>query len=146
MPFCYFALSAKRPPNSAYPKELVTLGDHLRKRRLDLGFYPKDVAVAIGVDNMTVCNWEKGRSKPEIRLIPKLIEFLGYEPPIPEPKTLGELVLQYRRQKGISQKELARQIGIDPGTLGRLEADRGRCFPSVMRRVWAFFGEGHEPL
>jgi DNA-binding XRE family transcriptional regulator len=60
-------LSAKRPPNSAYPKTLVTLGDHLRKRRLDVGLFQKDVAVAIGVDTMTICNWEKGRTEPELR-------------------------------------------------------------------------------
>jgi hypothetical protein len=29
---------AKKPLNSAYPKELVTLADHIRKRRLDLKF------------------------------------------------------------------------------------------------------------
>ena len=57
-PFCYFALSAKKPTNSAYQEKLITLGDHLRKKRLDLGLFQKDVAVAIGVGTMTICKWE----------------------------------------------------------------------------------------
>jgi transcriptional regulator with XRE-family HTH domain len=54
---------------------------------------------------------------------------------------LGERIRQYRYLKGSSQKELANQIGIDPGTLSRLERDGGKCFPSVMRKVAAFFEE-----
>jgi transcriptional regulator with XRE-family HTH domain len=129
---------AKKPLNSAYPKTLVSLGDHLRKRRLDLGLFQKDVAVTIGVDTCTVTNWERGNSKPELRLIPKIAEFLRYEPPHAQPETLGERIKHYRYVKGVTQKERARQIGIDPTTLSRMERDRGRSSPSVLRRVMAF--------
>jgi len=135
LPFCYFQLSAKRPPNSAYPKKLEKIGDHIRKRRLDLGLFQKDVALAIGVDTCTITNWEKGHSEPELRVIPMIIDFLGYEPDALRQVTLGERIKHYRYVMGISQKELARQIGIDPGTLSRLERDRGRYFPSVLRRM-----------
>jgi transcriptional regulator with XRE-family HTH domain len=139
LPFCYFSLSAKRPLNSPYPKKkLVTLGDHIRKRRLDLGLFQKDVAVAIGVDTTTVYNWEKGHSEPELRFIPRIFGFLGYEPQLPKPSTLGEKILQYRCLKGISQKDLAKRIGIDPTTLSRLERSRGSCLQSVLRKVSDF--------
>jgi len=62
-------LRAKRPPNPAYPKELKTLGQQLRKRRLDLGLTQKQVAEIIGVTESSVYNWER-RSKamnPSIR-------------------------------------------------------------------------------
>jgi transcriptional regulator with XRE-family HTH domain len=138
LPFCYFALSAKRPLNWAYPKEPVTLGDHIRKRRLDLGLFQKDVAVAIGVDTCTITNWEKGHSEPELRFVPRIIAFLNYEPDGPEPVTLGERIKRYRYLGGITQEQVAKQIGIDPGTLSRLERSRGRCFPSVLTKVAAF--------
>jgi transcriptional regulator with XRE-family HTH domain len=131
-------LLAKRPLNSAYPKSLVTLGDHLRRRRLDLGLLQKDVAVTIGVDTMTVCNWEKNRGGPELHFIPRIIKFLGYEPPLPQPGTLGERIKHYRYLRGITQEDLAKEIGIDPGTLSRLERNRGRCLPSVLRKIKAF--------
>jgi transcriptional regulator with XRE-family HTH domain len=140
LPFCYFSLSAKRPPNSAYPEKLVTLGDHLRKRRLDLGLYQKDVAVTIGVDSTTVYNWENNRTTPPRRFIPRIINLLGYGLPLPQPKTLGERITRYRSLRGISQKELADEIEIDPGTLSRMERSQGRYSPLVLRKVTAFFG------
>jgi transcriptional regulator with XRE-family HTH domain len=130
-------LLAKRPLNSAYPKELVTLGDHIIKRRLNLGLYQKDVAVAIGVDTCTVTNWEKGWTEPELRLIPRIIEFLGYEPDGLRAVSLGERIRRFRYLRGMSQKELAGRIGIDPGTLSRMERNQGRCLPSVLRKVTA---------
>lgn len=38
----------------------------------------------------------------------------------------------------MTQKELARQIGIDPSTLSRLERDKGRCFDTVLKKVHDF--------
>jgi transcriptional regulator with XRE-family HTH domain len=122
------------------------LGDHLRKRRPDLGLFQKDVALTIGVDTMTICNWEKDRGGPELHFIPRIINFLGYELPLPQPATLGERIKRYRYLRGISQKELARQIGIDQGTLSRAERDRGGCFPSVLRKLAEFLNQFVSPM
>jgi transcriptional regulator with XRE-family HTH domain len=97
-----------------------------------LGLFQKYVALAIGVDTCTITNWEKGRSEPELRFIPRIINFLGYQPDATNPVTLGESIKRYRYLKGISQKELARQMGVDPSTLNRLERNLGRCLPSVL--------------
>jgi transcriptional regulator with XRE-family HTH domain len=123
--------------NSTNPKNRVTPGDHIRKRRLDLGLLQKEVAVAAGVDTMRICNWEKGRSGRQPRFIPRIIRFLGYEPECVKPLTLGERIKRHRTLRGISQKELARQIGIDPTTLSRLERNRGKCLSSILRKVEA---------
>ena len=80
LPFCHVSLTASRPPRPAYPKELRTLGDHLRKKRLDLGLFQKDVAQQLGVDTASVTNWEKGHTSPRLPLIPRVTEFLGYVP------------------------------------------------------------------
>jgi transcriptional regulator with XRE-family HTH domain len=126
---------ANKPPNSAYPKKLVTLGDHIRKRRLDLGLFQKDMAVTIGVDTTTIYNWENNRTAPPARFIPKISIFLGYEPGGSKPVTFGEKIRRYRYLRGISQKELARQMEIDPTTLSRLERDLGRSTSSVTRKA-----------
>lgn len=60
--------------------------------------------------------------------IPKVIEFLGYVPFEKEPDTLGDRIVYYRRLAGMTQKELAHQLGIDPGTLAQWE--RGERIPS----------------
>jgi len=61
-----------------YPKQLQTLGDHIRARRLDLGLLQKDVAEIIGVITDTITNWEKGRNQPMRSHYLKITKVLGY--------------------------------------------------------------------
>jgi DNA-binding XRE family transcriptional regulator len=65
LPRCHLTLKADRP--KPYPKELNTLGDHLKKKRLDLGLFRKDVAKIIGVNTTTIRNWEINRFAPKIQ-------------------------------------------------------------------------------
>ena len=53
--------------------------------------------------------------------------------------TLGELLVKYRKEIGLSQKKLARQIGIDPTTLSRLERIQGQCQSFILKKVSDFF-------
>ena len=52
----------------------------MRKHRLDLQLLQKQVADQIGVDELTVTNWERNATVPAIRHIPAIIRFLGYDP------------------------------------------------------------------
>lgn len=61
-----------------YPKKMATLGDHIRKVRLDRGMLQKDVAKALGVDITTVTSWEKGERTPRRATIAKIRVFLGF--------------------------------------------------------------------
>lgn len=63
--------------DAKYPKELKTLEDHLRRKRIDLGLLQQDVAQQLGVDEDSVCHWENRRSHPKSYLIPRVIDFLG---------------------------------------------------------------------
>ena len=47
-----------------------------------------------------------------------LIRFLGYDPS-PPPESLGQSLKRYRQVRGMPQRELAKVLGVDPGTLGR---------------------------
>jgi len=91
------------------------------------------------VDESTLTNWEKNRTNPTPRCLPKIIEFLGYDPMPSVSKSLGERLLRYRKHRGTSQKELAKQISIDPTTLSRLERGKGECFPSTLKKALALF-------
>jgi transcriptional regulator with XRE-family HTH domain len=125
--FCDVTLSAKKPQNKAYPKILKTIGDHLRKRRLDLILYQNDVANIIGVDTNSITNWEKNRNRPGLYLLPKVFEFLGYDPFPVLAMSFTEKLKEYRRKNGLSIRKFAQILGVDPTTLTRWE--RGNVEP-----------------
>jgi DNA-binding transcriptional regulator YiaG len=73
-------LRCKRPKNPAYPTELKTIGDHLRKVRLDRQLSQNQVSTILGVSMETVANWELKRSKPRILYQSRIYEFIGFVP------------------------------------------------------------------
>ena len=79
LPFCRLILRAAYPASRS-PKEPRTLGEHLLKRRRDLGLSQVQVAKALGVNAGTVITWEKNRQEPSGRRLVGIIRFLGYDP------------------------------------------------------------------
>ncbi len=137
LPFCHVRLKASKPQSSQYPKSLNTLGDHLRKKRLDLGLLQKEVASQIGVDEITICNWERQRTAPTLSHIPKVLGFLGYMPLTAHPEGLGQKLVTFRRVRGLSQKVLARRLKIDPTTLARWERGERKPSRKLVKKVEA---------
>lgn len=61
-------------PKEAYPANPKTIGEHIRKRRMDLGLMQKEVAGIIGVTESTIWNWEN-RMNPSERYMKRIEEF-----------------------------------------------------------------------
>jgi DNA-binding XRE family transcriptional regulator len=59
-----------------------TLGERIKKWRLEQGLFQKDLAKIIGVDEMTIVNWEKGKTMPDKKNLEWLQKLLRIEPPI----------------------------------------------------------------
>jgi transcriptional regulator with XRE-family HTH domain len=107
------------------PYEFVptTIGEHIKKRRLELGLYQKDVARVFSVTLFTIINWEKGRTEPTVRNIPTLIEFLGFDPAPGEYATsIADRLKSKRREMGLGQREVAKILGVDPSTVTQWES------------------------
>jgi len=109
-------------PKRHYPLALLTLGDHLLKRRLDLGHTRKFAASLIGVDPESLKNWEDARTEPAVGFFPRLISYLGYNP-LPEAENRGSQIRRERISRGLSRKALADSVGVDEGTVKRMEED-----------------------
>jgi transcriptional regulator with XRE-family HTH domain len=105
-----------KPTPADYPDNPVTIGEHLRKRRMDLGLRQCDVAPTLGVTPCTVTNWELGRARPEVRYYPAIMGFLGYDPE-PLPDDLSGQLKWLRCRLGLSQEKMAKRLGVDPNTL-----------------------------
>ena len=122
MPICNIVLKGLKPNRQPYPKELVTYGDHIRKRRLDLDLSQPQVAQITKVETDTVTNWELNRNEPQVNHLPKIISFLGYIPKLDE----DNLIKEYRIKRGLSQKEMAKTLQINPATLSSVERGKGK--------------------
>jgi len=140
LPFCQIIPKAQKPPSALYPKRLKTLGDHLRKRRLDLKLQQKEVAKKLGVSETSIYNWENNQTSPFLYFIPEIIKFLGYVPDYTYiisdnalVKTLGEKIVTSRRLLSLTQKEVAHRLGIDPSTLARWEKDKSKPSEKVRK-------------
>ena len=120
LPFCHATLTARKPEHLVYPRDPKTWGEHLRRQRILRGLRQQDLAVAQGVSEASIYSWENGRAEPEIRFLPKIIDFLGYCPYTPG-QPLGERLRIAREAQGLSRKQLARLVRIDEGTVWRWE-------------------------
>jgi transcriptional regulator with XRE-family HTH domain len=138
LPFCHAHLSGPRPLPRFYPQVLTTIGDHLRKRRLDLCLLQREVAERLGVNPCTVTNWELSRTAPALRFLPGILALIGFDPSSPSGASLGERLKAYRRHAGISRQQFARLLGVDPSTLSRWERGTRQPGRKHLERVEAF--------
>lgn len=125
------------------PDKLETIGDHLLRRRLALKLLQRQVGKQLGVNKASVANWEANRTNPSLEFMPAIIRFLGYSP-VPPGNGWAERLVRCRTALGITQKEAARRIGADAGTLARWErgereptGDFATCATKFLRTVEA---------
>jgi transcriptional regulator with XRE-family HTH domain len=135
LPMCQIQLKAQKPLNSAYPVSLITVGDHIRKKRLDLSLTQKAVAKLCGVDECTVTNWEKNHSQPRLYLLPKIIEYLGYLPFELANETIGNKIIAYRMEHGLSQRILAELLSVDETTIRDWENGKHKPSKKLLERI-----------
>ena len=99
-----------------YPRQPTTLGEHIRKARIDKNHYQKQAATAIGVSTDCICFWENGRTAPEIRYYPQIIDYIGFNP-FPEPDEPIARLEWHKTVNGLSYDGLAQLTKIHPEQL-----------------------------
>ena len=127
LPFCRAILHRLRCSHGpyftqvkGYPANPKTIGEAIRKRRLDLNLRQIDVAAILDCDEITVVNWEKDYRTPRINHMPGILRFLGYNA-LPVGGTIAEHLVAHRKSHGLTQREFARELGVDPTTLAKWE-------------------------
>ena len=130
------------PPPRGYPPGPKTLGDHLRKVRMDRGLRHDEVARELGVSRATLFNWEGNHTRVQTRFMPQVVAFLGYDPR-EEAGQIGDRIRMLRERQGLSQVALARKLGLNPSTVVAWERGRLRiAFPKVRKRFQEFLAGG----
>jgi DNA-binding XRE family transcriptional regulator len=132
---------ARRPPTHPQGglrrRLTVILGEHLKKRRMELGLFQRQAAVQLGICQFTYIGWETGKKKPFTHSYARIVGFLGYDP-MPVPATLGERIKAKRRELGMTQKQLADLFGWDEATVFRYERNEWVPKGQRLQRLEAF--------
>jgi DNA-binding XRE family transcriptional regulator len=90
---------------------------------LELKLTQEELAQKFKVDWTTIGNYESGRSSPKVSLVPKLIEFIGYDPR-PVPTEFPSRLKWVRQGLGLTQRALAERIGADVDSVMNWEAGK----------------------
>lgn len=133
----------KAPKPKLFLDAPKTLGDHIKRARALRDLTQKEAADLIGVDPVTVLNWEKERTEPPIAVFPAILRFLGYDP-YPAAKTLPERMRALRRVHGWPIREAAHRLGVDEGTWGQWERGTPIVWKRYLALVNAFLGQNEK--
>ena len=98
-----------------------TLGDYLRKVRLDRGLSQPEVARILKVTTASITGWELNRNEPTPKFARAIIAFLGYFPFIGNDHSLGKRLYFARLITGKTQEQVADLIDCDESNLRRIE-------------------------
>ena len=130
-------LNYERPKQ--WPENPKTLGEHLLRRRRELGKKQVEIAQELAVDENTYLHWEKDQTYPGADHFPRIFGFLGYDP-LPAPTTLGQQIARQRLRLGLSLEAAAASIGVDSGSMSRWE--RGLQSPKYRMEAVELFLRG----
>ncbi|MGO4289873.1 recombinase family protein [Chitinophaga sp. RAB17] len=120
----------KRTPHK-YPENPATIGEHIRKKRIDSGLTQAELAKILDVSTDCVTYWENNRSKPQITYYPRIHLFLGFCTTTINETNFRERLRTYRWKNGISCKDMARLLKVDTSTVRAWE--KGLNMPSQKR-------------
>ena len=91
---CHRRIVTRRPLNSQhfrrlrqYPANPKTIGEHLRKKRIDLSLSMTQLAGKLGlrITDSAIEKWEKNQNCPTEAHRKQIIEFLGFDPTLANP-------------------------------------------------------------
>jgi len=110
-----------RAPNPAVPRECITLGDHIRKKRIERKQSQSHLAKSFKVTADTVTNWELNRNNISRLYYPIIEEYLGYLPIEITITDMARKLISYRWKYSLSIKRLASELGVDYTILTKAE-------------------------
>ena len=134
--------------------EPTTVGEALKRYRGSAGVSQRTLAGRLHVDQKTLAWWEQGIRMPQGKHLARVLSILKGEGlnldsvkfgtvggnPEQAPNTLGQTLVRYRAENGITQKRLAAELGVHPRTLAKWELDYRAPTAESLRRVQRMLG------
>jgi DNA-binding transcriptional regulator YiaG len=119
----------------SYRENTVSIGDNIRKKRMELKLRQTDVAVICGVSEDCIRNWEKNRSTPQIQFFPRVINLLDYIPFEVNLTTLSGKLKAHRYINWLSQKQFGKILGVDGATVCSWELEENKPHKEIMEKL-----------
>lgn len=94
----------------------------------------------LGAYTSTVNTWENGHFRPDVRFVPKIIEFLGYDPFGPPATGFPARLNAARVAAGLTRRQLAARIGVHPGTVAKWERGEAEPIGHSLDQIETLFG------
>jgi len=95
------------------------------------------LARELGVWTSTVNTWENHHFDPDVQQIPKIVQFLGYDPFGPPPASFPAGLKAARTAAGLTRRQLATRLRIHPATVAKWERGEARPIMALRRRLQA---------
>lgn len=105
------------PDKRLFPKQLGTIGDHLKHFRLENGLFIKNVVKDLKINRETLRAWETGLYEPLPKHYPGIVTLLGYYPFEQETHTMGGKIKKCRLLRGLSQEQFAKLINVNRASI-----------------------------
>jgi transcriptional regulator with XRE-family HTH domain len=127
--------TVRKPNVPQYNSNPQTIGEHIRKKRIESKLLQKVIADQFGVDEDTLTYWENGRSQPSMKYYPAIIAFLGYYPFDHETDSVAGKLKQIRYCHGLTFKECAKRLSISVDAAMRWERGKPVVYPSTRKLI-----------
>ena len=122
------------------------LGDNVRKLRKSLKITQKDLANAIGISQSTIGMIEKNRQGASNDTLLKLAKALNttvdylISDNTESLKTLGDKIIKLRKDRKLSQQELADNLKLSRSSIGMIESNKQGASSEKLKEIADFFG------
>lgn len=162
LPFCERTVSVSRSKylpsmnrGISIPKEPKTIGEFLRKRRLELGIFQSEAALKLGVSTVTLSRWECGKVYPTWPQQPSVTAYLGHnpftDPALGKPKgnesqrvaflgsgesqNLGQQIVSHCLKMRKTIRKFAEEAGISSKTIWNWKTGRRQPSRAAHKRI-----------
>ncbi len=126
------------------------ISDNLKRLRIKRGLTQQQVGEQLGTSEQAYSYWESGKHAPRFETIKKLADILGvttdqitedYKPTGEEVKTVSftERLIELRKEKGLNQTEIAKELHISQQTYSQWESDKRNPSQKTLEKLANFF-------
>lgn len=141
LPALLFKQKFRNPIPQNYPQKPTTIGEHLRKKRIDSNLSQAELAKILGVSTGCLTYWENNRSNPQITYYPRIHHFLGFCKSTFDEANFCDFLRSYRLKNGFSYRALGSHLKVDATTVRAWE--KGLSIPSstMKEKLGILFGD-----